>query len=153
MVESVKEFLLLLEGCFHMNFCDRNESESGARILAEYKACPDRRRYLRYAINQPARSGGTGFLASRFCQHPCILMDVSLGGVRLRTTAVYETGREITMRFDLFGSSSRFRLRGRIVRASDRGDGWHEYGVEFKNLSERQRASLINGLDRFAYCK
>lgn len=97
---------------------------------------PKGRRYPRFMCNYPVRvsSGGNGRL-----------VDLSLGGARLKVDSNAQIGAVVSVSIALPGHWFRMKLRARVVHQSN-----ESMGVEFEKLSSRQRQALQTVLEALA---
>ncbi len=84
---------------------------SGAPSEAAQETRGDRRRFKRVAVQLPGR-----YLLEDGSEHPCVCVDVSVGGVRLRAPQAGPWGSRVVAYIEAIG-----RLEGHIVR---RAPGW-----------------------------
>ena len=88
---------------------EKDGNDSQAQPTPE--APDDRRRFLRVAVNLPGR-----YMLEDGGEHPCVCIDVSVGGLRLRAAQAGPWGSRVVAYIDGIG-----RLEGYIVR---RAPGW-----------------------------
>ena len=75
----------------------------------------------------------------------CKLLDISAGGVRIRTERRYPVGAVFTLEVEL--SPPPFLLTCRVLRAVERDDERFEYGCRILELPERERDRLARAID------
>jgi hypothetical protein len=88
-----------------------NKGGSGSPTPPRPQAGDDRRRFQRVEVHLPGR-----YLLEDGAEHPCVCIDVSVGGVRLRAAQAGPWGSRVIAYIDSIG-----RLEGYIVR---RAPGW-----------------------------
>lgn len=87
------------------------QDASGAATDPHPDAADDRRRFQRVEVHLPGR-----YMLDDGSEHPCVCIDVSVGGVRLRAAQAGPWGSRVVAYIDGIG-----RLEGYIVR---RAPGW-----------------------------
>lgn len=107
----------------------------------------------RYVLDQRAEFLDVSSFAANLVYQVCVLVDISLGGVKIRSQTKYKSGHFLNLRASLCDCRNKIVLRGKILRAVPLSDGWYEYGVSFDGLSDCQQRALRNGLECIARCK
>jgi PilZ domain-containing protein len=110
---------------------------SGAPAEAPEQTQNDRRRFRRVAVSLPGR-----YMLEDGSEHPCVCIDVSVGGVRLRAAQSGPWGSRVIAYIEGLG-----RLEGYIVR---RAPGW--FALESRTTARKgerveERIAWIMGAD------
>ena len=80
--------------------------------------------------------------------HEARLMDVSVGGVKVRTTQPLRMGELVSLGFTLTAREPMILAGGRIVRQAGEEPGAHAYGVEFNDLHTHDRDLIARFVER-----
>jgi hypothetical protein len=113
-MRNAEELCGLAETVLLKKFKDRAMTDkcgSGSPTPPHQRAADDRRRFHRVDVHLPGR-----YLLEDGSEHPCVCVDVSVGGVRLRAAQAGPWGSRVVAYIDGIG-----RLEGYIVR---RAPGW-----------------------------
>jgi hypothetical protein len=92
------------------------------------KIVPDRRRYRRVAVSFHGR-----FMGEDKQDHPCMVIDMSAGGMALKTPVLCQPAERVVAYLENFG-----RLEGVVARVFEGG-----FGVEF-HASTQKRERIAN---------
>ncbi|MDF1535460.1 MAG: TIGR02266 family protein [bacterium] len=77
-------------------------------------------------------------------------INLSLGGLYIKTTRPLETGSIITVDFTLPGFAYSFRIKGKVVwkKSAETDEGPPGMGIEFTELSKADEAILLQYIGR-----
>lgn len=117
-----------------------------ADLLADQGLRPEqitqRRQYLRVNAEMSARLGGVDEELD-----PCIVQDVSVGGVGVRTKLLFSPGALVQLGLPSQAGTPALVMGGKIV-SRRRGRGTWVYGVSFTELTSTQRGALEQLVER-----
>ncbi len=117
-----------------------------ADLLADQGLRPEqigqRRKYLRVTTEIGARLGGVDEDLD-----PCIVQDLSLGGVAVSTKLLFSPGALIQLGLPASGGLPSLVMGGKIV-SRRRGKGNWIYGVSFTDVTNTQRTTLEQLVER-----
>jgi c-di-GMP-binding flagellar brake protein YcgR len=135
------------------NVVTRRIEEKVQLIILEYPKnlkLVQRREYVRVDINHPVKYVKSTVISDlknvdevfeMSKANSGLLLDISGGGVRIRTLEKMERGNFITVDMELLGRS--IRVNGKIVRVIQDETGNFVSGVSFLDISERLRDKVI----------
>lgn len=117
-----------------------------ADLLADQGLRPEqisqRRQYLRVNAEMGAKLGGLDEELD-----PCIIQDISVGGVGVRTKLLFSAGAQVQLGLPAQAGTPALIMGGKIV-SRRRGRGNWIYGVSFTDVTSTQRTALEQLVER-----
>ena len=105
--------------------------------IVEPKSRKEQRIFSRVQVLANVRVYGAG---GQFRPQLCIIKDISLGGICLKTDRrIFKIDEEVDIHFAFF--PGKFLLPAKVVRVLERLDGV-EHGMKYSNLNDRDKEKL-----------
>lgn len=96
----------------------------------------------RVSVNAPLEFKPDGLFEPR--EGDCV--NLSTGGVSIRTPFVPEVGEDIACRFEFTPAGSGLEVTGRVMWAHEEGESGGRFGVRFTGLDERSQTQIARAL-------
>lgn len=78
--------------------------------------------------------------------HPCRMMNISVGGARIASDRIYETGEKFLLKVRLLQDRDLSTMFCQVVRAVDMGERGFEYGCRFLELNSADQDRITENI-------
>lgn len=114
--------------------------------VAELKVCRVGNDRAFFRLDTDLEATATMFSGLAMGEKPCRLLNISIGGARIRSESRYHEGDKFLLKVRLLEERPESAMFAEVMRAIEKDDDGYEYGCRFLELSEADQDQITQNI-------